>query len=126
MARLNIILVIVLLGSCFWLVRSSNEARGLFSQLERAQEQERQLQIDFERLKVDRRTAATPLVVEDMVRTRLHMFNANPSVTHYVNGSGVALPRGSASAASASDAADASSGASEPAAAGEPASGVAP
>ena len=106
MARLNVILVVILLVSCFWLIRSSNEARGLFSQLERAQEQERQLQIDYERLKVDRRTAATPLVVEDMVRTRLHMFNANPSVTHYVNGSGVAIPRGSATGASAASQAE--------------------
>lgn len=109
MGRLNILLVVILLLSSFWLVRSSHEARGLFAQLEKAQDQERQLQVDFDRLKVDRRTAATPLVVEEMVRTRLHMFNANPSVTHYVNGSGVPIPRVSSNAASgaASDAASA-------------------
>ncbi len=112
MARLNILLVVILLLSSFWLVRSSNDARGLFAQLEKAQDQERQLQVDFDRLKVDRRTAATPLVVEDMVRTRLHMFNANPSVTHYVNGSGVPIPRASATVA-ASTAESASSAASE-------------
>lgn len=99
--RLNIILAVVLLLSCFWLVRSSNEARTLFVQLESAKEQERRLQVDFERLKVDRRTAATPLVVEDMVRTRLSMFNANPAVTHYVNGSGIASPKPVRPAASA-------------------------
>lgn len=85
MTRLNIVLAIVLLLSCFWLIRSSNEARGLFAQLERAQVREQELQVDFERLKIERRTAATPLVVESMVRQKLHMFNATPGVTHYVS-----------------------------------------
>jgi cell division protein FtsL len=83
--RLNIALTIVLLLSCFWLIRSSNEARSLFVQLERAQVREQELQVDFERLKIERRTAATPLVVEDMVRQKLRMFNATPAVTHYVS-----------------------------------------
>jgi cell division protein FtsL len=118
-ARLNLFLAAVLLLSAFWLVRSSNEARGLFVQLEHAQAQEKQLQVEFDRLKVDRRTAATPLVVEDMVRTRLHMFNATPAVTHYVNGAGVPVPRGSASLAASAMAASAM-------AASAAASGVAP
>jgi len=84
--RLNIALAVVVVLSAIWLVRSSNEARSLFVQLERAQAQERELDVDFDRLKVDRRTAATPLVVEDMVRHKLQMFTANPAVTHYVNG----------------------------------------
>jgi cell division protein FtsL len=83
--RLNIFLAIALLLSCFWLIRTSNEARMLFGQLERARAQEHELAVDLDRLKVDRRTAATPLVVEEMVRTRLKMAATNPSVTHYVS-----------------------------------------
>jgi cell division protein FtsL len=99
--RLNIALAIVLLLSCFWLIRSSNEARSLFVQLERAQVREQELQVDFERLKIERRTAATPLVVEDMVRQKLRMFNATPSVTHYVSdGAAASAPAASASSAS--------------------------
>ncbi len=99
--RLNIALTIVLLLSCFWLIRSSNEARSLFVQLERAQVREQELQVDFERLKIERRTAATPLVVEDMVRQKLRMFNATPAVTHYVSdGAGASAPAASASSAS--------------------------
>ncbi|HEX5372805.1 MAG TPA: cell division protein FtsL [Aquabacterium sp.] len=86
MSRLNLTLAVLLLLSCFWLIRSSNEARGLFVALERAQVREKELAVDYDRLKVERRTAATPLVVEDMVRNRLNMFNAGPDVTHYVNG----------------------------------------
>lgn len=84
MTRVNLVLLVALLLSAVWLIRSSDEARDLFVQLERAQVRERELQVDFERLKIERRTAATPLVVEDMVRTKLRMFNAGPAVTHYV------------------------------------------
>jgi cell division protein FtsL len=83
--RLNIVLAIALLLSCFWLIRTSDEARTLFGQLERARAQEHELAVELDRLKVDRRTAATPLVVEEMVRARLKMVATNPTVTHYVN-----------------------------------------
>jgi cell division protein FtsL len=112
MARLNLILAVVLVLSSFWLVRSSNEARSLFTQLERAREEERRLQVDFDRLKVDRRTAATPLVVEGMVRNRLHMFNANPSVTHYVNGASLPAAVAASAAGGVPLAGSAASGAS--------------
>jgi cell division protein FtsL len=95
--RLNMVLAIALLLSCFWLIRTSDEARTLFGQLERARAQEHELAVDFDRLKVDRRTAATPLVVEEMVRTRLKMAATNPTVTHYVS----EAPGGAPSAASA-------------------------
>ena len=83
--RMNVVLAVALLLSCFWLIRTSNEARTLFGQLERARAQEHELSVDHDRLKVDRRTAATPLVVEDMVRTRLKMAATNPTVTHYIS-----------------------------------------
>lgn len=97
--RVNIVLAVLLLLSCVWLVRSSNEARSQFVQLERAKVRERELQVEFERLKIERRTGATPLVVEEMVRKKLRMFAANPAVTHYVTdtaagASGAAEPAG--------------------------------
>ena len=84
MARLNVFLLVAVLLSSFWLVRVSYEARSLFVQLERAGAQAQELAVEHDRLKVDRRTAATPLVVEEAVRNRLRMFATNPSVTHYV------------------------------------------
>lgn len=115
MTRVNVVLLLALLFSCFWLIRSSDEARDVFMQLERAQVRERELQVDFERLKVERRTAATPLVVEDMVRSKLRMFNAGPTVTHYVvdtpaeNQAAVAAVAASAAERAASEAARAAS-----------------
>ena len=104
MARLNIVLVIAFLLSSFWLVRVSYEARSSFVQLERAGAQAQELAVEHDRLQVDRRTAATPLVVEQAVRTKLRMFATNPSVTHYVTDApastrSVAVPSASSAAA---------------------------
>jgi cell division protein FtsL len=85
MARLNIVLAIVLLLSCLWLIRTSYESRHLFVELEKAQSQSHELQIDFERLQLDKRAQATPLRVEKLAREKLRMFNNSPAVTHYVS-----------------------------------------
>ncbi|MEY2838128.1 MAG: cell division protein FtsL [Pseudomonadota bacterium] len=113
--RLNIVLAIALLLSCFWLIRTSDEARTLFGQLERARAQEHELAVDLDRLKVDRRTAATPLVVEEMVRTRLKMAATNPTVTHYVSDApGVAHAHASGLAPSAASASASASASAQP------------
>lgn len=85
MARLNLFLAVVLLLSCFWLIRSSYESRHLFIELEKAQSREHELQSDRERLQLDKRAQATPLRVEKLAREKLRMFNATPAVTHYVS-----------------------------------------
>jgi cell division protein FtsL len=78
-------LAILLLLSSFWLIRSSYDARRLFSELEKAQNHEHELQSELERLQLDKRAQATPLRVEKLAREKLRMFNATPAVTHYVN-----------------------------------------
>ena len=83
--RVNILLAIVLVLSCLWLIRTSHESRHLFVELDKAQTQSHELQLDFERLQVDKRAQATPLRVEKLARDKLRMFNNTPSVTHYVN-----------------------------------------
>ena len=42
------------------------------------------LQIEFERLQVDKRAQATPLRVEKLARDKLKMFDNSPARTHYV------------------------------------------
>ena len=85
MARLNIFLALVLLLSCFWLIRSSYESRRLFVELDKAQNQAQELQTDHDRLVLEKRAQATPLRVEKLAREKLQMFNATPAVTHYVS-----------------------------------------
>jgi cell division protein FtsL len=96
--RLNILLAAVLFFSCLWLVRSSYESRRLFVELEKAQSQSHELQIDYERLEVDKRAQATPLRVEKLAREKLRMFNNTPGVTHYVSTSASGVPDGDAGA----------------------------
>ncbi|MFN4264588.1 MAG: cell division protein FtsL [Aquabacterium sp.] len=85
-SRLNLILALALLLSCLWLIRSSNEARQLFVELEKAQAHERELELEYERLQLEKRAQATPLRVEKLAREKLKMFGNTPGVTHYVKG----------------------------------------
>jgi cell division protein FtsL len=84
MTRLNLVLLVALVISSVYLVRVSYDSRRLFAQLDRAQGEARQLEIEHERLKAEKQSQATPLRVEKVARDRLAMRNANPSVTQYV------------------------------------------
>lgn len=82
--RLNLVLVLLVIISSIWLIRTSSEARTLFVALGRAQAKEKELSVENDRLQAERRTAATPLVVEGLVRRRLSMDNVRPDVTQYI------------------------------------------
>jgi len=84
MTRLNILLFAALLFSSLYLVRVSYDARRLFAELDKAQNEERALGIEFERLKAERQAQATPLRVEKTARDKLAMRNASPAVTQYL------------------------------------------
>ena len=95
MTRLNVLLLVALLFSSVYLVRVSHESRRLFAELDKARTDERLLDNEFERLKSDKQSQATPLRVERTARDKLAMRTATPAVTQYVS---------QASAASAADA----------------------
>jgi cell division protein FtsL len=84
MTRLNVVLLIMLLASSVYLVRVSYDARRLFGELDKAQSEERQLDVEFERLKTEKQSQATPLRVEKTAREKLAMRTANPAITQYV------------------------------------------
>jgi cell division protein FtsL len=98
MLRLNIVLAMALLGSCFWLVRSSHDARALFVDLEKAQNESHNLQVEEERLQLDKRAQATLGRVEDLAKRHLHMRNHSPEITHIVRAGEVASGATSAAA----------------------------
>ena len=85
MTRFNVLLFVALLLSSLYLVRVSYDARRLFAELDKAQNEERALATEFERLKAERQAQATPLRVEKAARERLAMRNATPAVTQYVS-----------------------------------------
>ena len=85
MTRLNVLLFMLVLGSCIVLVRTTYDARRLFAQIDRARSEERGLEVEFQRLDADRRAQATHLRVERVAREKLQMRNATAAVTHYVS-----------------------------------------
>ena len=88
MLRLNLVLLAVLIASGLYVVRTSYEARRLFSALESERQRERQLQVEYEQLEVAKRAQATPSRVEKIAREKLRMANASPAVTHYLTEQG--------------------------------------
>ena len=84
MTRVNVVLLIMLLASSVYLVRVSYDARRLFNELDHAQSEERQLDTEYERLKADKQSQATPLRVEKTARDKLAMRTATPAITQYV------------------------------------------
>jgi cell division protein FtsL len=90
MTRLNVLLFAALVLSCLYLVRVSYESRRLFAELDKAQNEERALDIEHERLTAERQAQATPLRVEKTAREKLAMRNATPAVTQYVTWARVA------------------------------------
>ncbi len=84
MTRLNLVLLLAVLVSALYLVRTQYESRRLFVELEKTVALGRQLESDKERLQVEKRAQATPLRVEQLSRDRLQMRSATPAITQYV------------------------------------------
>jgi cell division protein FtsL len=84
MTRFNVLLLLALIASAVYLVRVSYDARRLFADVDRAQAEERRLEVEFERLKADKQAQATPSRVEKAAREKLAMRTATPAVTNYV------------------------------------------
>ena len=84
MTRVNVLLLLALVASAVYLVRVSYDARRLYAAVDRAQAQERQLEVEFEQLKAEKQAQATPSRVETAARETLGMRNATPAITQYV------------------------------------------
>lgn len=90
MARLNLLLLLAVLASALYLVRTQYESRRLYVELEKASAQSRKVTTETERLQVEKRAQATPLKIEMLAQDRLQMRTATPAITQYVHYS--ALP----------------------------------
>jgi cell division protein FtsL len=84
MTRLNIVLLIAVIASALYLVRTQYESRRIFVEVEKAQNLSRKLDLERERLEVEKSAQATPLRVEKLAKEHLQMRTATPAVTQYV------------------------------------------
>ena len=73
-----------MIASALFLVHTQYESRQLFTELDRALAEARRLETEQQRLQVEKRAQATPLRVETLARTRLHMRTVTPAITQYV------------------------------------------
>jgi cell division protein FtsL len=88
MLRLNLLLLVALVLSALYLVKTSHDARRLFAELDRLQTRARELDTDTQRLDTERQAAATNIRVERIAREKLQMRPATPAVTLYVRDGG--------------------------------------
>jgi len=68
MTRLNLVLLIAVMASALYLVRTQYESRRLFAEIEKTLADARRLAIEHERLQVEKREQATPLRVETLAK----------------------------------------------------------
>ena len=83
MTRLNLVLLLAVLASALYLVNVQYQSRRLFTDLDKAAAEAHRLEVESERLQLEKRAQATPLRVEKLARDRLQMRPATPAITHY-------------------------------------------
>ncbi|HRK37019.1 MAG TPA: cell division protein FtsL [Burkholderiaceae bacterium] len=98
MVRLNLLLLLAVVLSSFYLVHTQYESRRLYTQIDKARAQLRRLDADHEHLQVQKQAQATSARVQAIALRQLQMKPANPAITQYVTYSG-ALPVGAATRA---------------------------
>jgi cell division protein FtsL len=77
-------LVLAIIASAMFLVHSHYEARRSFMALEAATKEATRLELEFERLQVERRAQASPLRIEQIAKQQLQMRLVTPGITQYV------------------------------------------
>ena len=84
MIRLNLVLLMAVLVSAFYLVHTQYESRRLYTAIDKAHAQSRRLEADHEQLQVQKRGQATPARVQQLASRQLQMRPVNPGITEYV------------------------------------------
>ena len=86
MMRLSVLLLLAVVASAMTLVHTQYESRRLFMALDADRKEAARLEIEHDRLQVERRAQATPLRVEQIARQQLQMRMVSPAITQYVTG----------------------------------------
>lgn len=92
MTRLNLLLLMAVLASAIYLVHTQYLSRQLFTELHRTQNEARRLELEHDRLQVEKRAQATPLRVEKLAKEQLRMRTTTPAITQYVRQDGTVIP----------------------------------
>jgi cell division protein FtsL len=74
----------VLVGCALSVVNARYQARHLFVDIERLQQQQRQLEIDWAQLQLDQSTLGKNERIEQIARSELNMAPLSPARTQYL------------------------------------------
>ena len=88
MAKLNLLLLLVLVVCALGLVTSRHQSRKLFSELEREQQRARQLEVEYGRLQLEASTWGLHSRVERIAGTTLGMRAPDPRRVRVVEAQG--------------------------------------
>lgn len=86
--KVNILLAALLVSCALALVNSQYKTRNLFIELEKLQQQSRQLDIDWAQLQLDQSTLGKNARIEQIARTELNMAPLSPARTQYLTEGG--------------------------------------
>jgi cell division protein FtsL len=84
MSRFNIVLLIVVLCCALSVINGTNQQRRLFVQLERAQSDERQLQMDYAQLQYEQSALSKTSRIEQLATDTLKMRPITSGSTQYL------------------------------------------
>jgi cell division protein FtsL len=84
MTRLNVLILSMVMFTAFYLVRTQYESRRLYTEFDQARSEARKIELEKERLEVERRSQGTSLRVEKVAKEQLHMKSVTPAITQYV------------------------------------------
>jgi cell division protein FtsL len=86
--KINIVLTALLVGCALSVVNARYQARHLFNEVERLQQQQHQLGIDWAQLQLDQSTLGKNERIEHIARTDLNMTPLTPARTQYLTEGG--------------------------------------
>jgi cell division protein FtsL len=82
--KINVVLTALLVGCSLSLVNAQYQARHLFIEVERAQDESHQLEIDYSQLQLDQSTLGKSSRIEHIARTDLNMLPVSAARTQYL------------------------------------------
>ena len=85
MIRLNLMLLLAVLASAFYLVHTQYESRRLYTAVDKARSQASRLAADHEQLVAKKRAQAAAARVQLIATRRLKMRAVTPGITQYVH-----------------------------------------
>jgi cell division protein FtsL len=84
MTRLNVLILAMVMFTALYLVRTQYDSRRLYTEFDHARSEGRKIELEKERLEVERRSQGTSLRVEKVAKEQLHMKSVTPAITQYV------------------------------------------